>query len=117
MEADGAARRAHHPLSEHGRVESVRRRALRPNWADIAKDLGHNESAIHSFFMKREQSGCLQKPMGRPRAPGSTAAVIELTHAEARSTLRDVAVRLGLLRETVCVTRHRKEDFKPNNKF
>jgi hypothetical protein len=59
MEADGAARRAHNPLSGHDRVEIVQRKASRHSWADIAKDLGHNESIIYSFFMKLEQSGCL----------------------------------------------------------
>jgi hypothetical protein len=51
--------------------------------------------------------------MGRPKALDSSAAVIELTRAEPRSTVRDVAVRFGLPRERVRVTHH----FESNNKF
>jgi hypothetical protein len=52
--------------------------------------------------------------MGRPRAPNSSAAVIELTRAELRSTIQDVAVRLGLPRERDRVI---NEDFKSKGKF
>jgi hypothetical protein len=89
MEADGAARRAQNPLSDHFRVEIMRRRALKHSWADIAKDPSHSESTIRSLFMKQEQSGCFQKMMDCPRALDSSAAVIELTRAEPCSTVRD----------------------------
>jgi hypothetical protein len=77
------------------------------HWADIARDLKHNESTIRSFCAKWQRNGCLQKPIGRPQAPASPTAVIDLTRVEPRSTIRDVAARLDLSREAVRTTRHR----------
>jgi hypothetical protein len=87
MVAMNSARRAHNALSENHKVEIVPGRALVPHWAGIAGDLKHNESTICSFYAKWQRNGCLQKPMGSPKAPTSPTAVIDLTRVEPRSMI------------------------------
>jgi hypothetical protein len=95
MAAMNTARRAHNVLSENDKVESVRRRALVHHWADIPRDLKHTGSTIRSFYAKWQRNGCLQKLLGRPKAPAPPTAVIDLTCVEPYSTIRDVAARSG----------------------
>jgi hypothetical protein len=107
MAAMNSARRAHNALSENDKVEIVRRRALVHHWADIARDLKHDESTIRSFHAKLQRNGCLQKLMGGPKPSVLVTVVIDLTRVEPRSTIRDIAERLDLSREAVPMTRHR----------